>query len=546
MTDARSKGAPQNAPRLPGAGPTILVVDDDLLLRRLFSEILNDAGMRVLEAADGRAALDVLHTERVDAVLLDSQMPHLDGLAVLASVRADPSTHTLPVILVTGQSDTEDRVRGLEAGANDYLAKPVDTDELVARVRAQLRGQAAWLRIIDERLRERTDVAEALCRIRPQATPELSAQRVCTVLLGGLRDAAGAAVVVFEPLTGASLLAALDSSGAAPFRPLPTEVATYIRERAQQGPWLEDAAGPAGEAVLFGATRGAAFAPMHSGGRLLGVLVIAAGEGDGARAGGTSNTLSAAIDYAPVTAALLAPALEDRRREQYARAGVRELLDPGAFRTVFQPIVDLGDRSAVGYEVLTRFGDGTPPNLRFAEAARAGMGLELESATMSAALRHAERLPDDVFLSLNVSPAFVADSERLGAVLGDTGRQIVLELTEHDPIEDYEAVRTALRTLGANVQVSVDDAGAGYASLHHILALEPQYVKLDRGWVSGIDQDPAREALVAALGSFAGRLGCTLIAEGIETEAEAAALQVLEVPLGQGWLLGRPMEHAKL
>jgi EAL domain-containing protein (putative c-di-GMP-specific phosphodiesterase class I) len=170
------------------------------------------------------------------------------------------------------------------------------------------------------------------------------------------------------------------------------------------------------------------------------------------------------------------------------------------------------------------------------------MGVALERATMATGVAAAVTLPEDAFLSLNVSPSFLL--ERTGVAVAELARacdrRIVLEITEHDPIEDYGALLSAVEDLGIEVQLSVDDAGAGYASLHHILALHPSYVKLDQTWIAGIDRDPARQALVAGLRYFAGRTSCRLIAEGIETEAELATLRALDVQLGQGFLLGRP------
>ena len=107
-------------------------------------------------------------------------------------------------------------------------------------------------------------------------------------------------------------------------------------------------------------------------------------------------------------------------------------------------------------------------------------------------------------------------------------------------LDDYELVRRSVRRLPESVWLSVDDAGSGFASLQHILELDPDYIKLDRSWVMGIDHDVARQALVAGLGHFSARFGCTLIAEGIETEPELATLRQLSAPLGQGFLLGRP------
>jgi EAL domain-containing protein (putative c-di-GMP-specific phosphodiesterase class I) len=102
-------------------------------------------------------------------------------------------------------------------------------------------------------------------------------------------------------------------------------------------------------------------------------------------------------------------------------------------------------------------------------------------------------------------------------------------------------VRAAVDRLGHDVKLAVDDAGSGYASLRHILALRPAYVKLDIEWVHNIDRDPIRRSLVSGLTYFASETGSELIAEGIETDEELGVLRELGVTLGQGFLLGAPM-----
>lgn len=121
----------------------------------------------------------------------------------------------------------------------------------------------------------------------------------------------------------------------------------------------------------------------------------------------------------------------------------------------------------------------------------------------------------------------------------ETTRPLVGELTEHAPIDDYRLVRDALAKLG-DVALAVDDAGAGYASLRHILELQPTYAKLDISLVRGIDGDDLRQALAAGLQYFAGKIGCRLIAEGVESREEADALHRLGIEFAQGYLFGRP------
>jgi EAL domain-containing protein (putative c-di-GMP-specific phosphodiesterase class I) len=205
-------------------------------------------------------------------------------------------------------------------------------------------------------------------------------------------------------------------------------------------------------------------------------------------------------------------------------------------------MVELHTGSVVGYEALTRFTDGVPPDIRFAAAARAGLGIELELATLRAAISAgAAVLSPTAFLSLNASPGLIT-SGALRALFAGVARPLVLEITEHVAIVDYVALQAELAALGPTVRVAVDDAGAGYASFHHILELAPDLVKLDIGLIRGIDADPARQALLAGMAYFAVRRKIRLVAEGIETGEELEVLRSLAIPYGQGYLLGRPRD----
>lgn len=208
---------------------------------------------------------------------------------------------------------------------------------------------------------------------------------------------------------------------------------------------------------------------------------------------------------------------------------------------VFQPIVDLATREVVGIEALARFTDPPdPPQVWFAAAAEVGLGVELELAAADAALRAVRRIPPNAYLAINVSHRTVL-SPTLLETLRPHADRIVVELTEHERIDDYEQLTTALdrlRSLG--VRVAIDDAGAGFASLRHILNIRPDIIKLDIDLTRGIDSDPGRRALAVALISFAEEMGMTIVAEGVETDEELRTLQQLGVRLGQGYHLGHP------
>ena len=151
-------------------------------------------------------------------------------------------------------------------------------------------------------------------------------------------------------------------------------------------------------------------------------------------------------------------------------------------------------------------------------------------------------IPSDVLLAVNASPATIL-SGRLPAMLDSLPlRRISIEITEHAPVDDYEALRAALAPLRAQgVRIAIDDAGAGYASFQHIIQVKPDAIKLDIGLTRDINIDPARRALAAALIYFADKTDSIIIAEGIETKAERDTLTTLGVMRGQGYFLGRPV-----
>jgi EAL domain-containing protein (putative c-di-GMP-specific phosphodiesterase class I) len=238
------------------------------------------------------------------------------------------------------------------------------------------------------------------------------------------------------------------------------------------------------------------------------------------------------------------PRQADPTDRAWSEALERVLADPERVRPLFQPIVDLDRGVAIGYEMLARFVapiEAAPPRW-LAEADRRGLGSRLEALLVESGLSALEWVPDNCFLTINVSPRALGAPE-VAAVLAarESLEGVVIEVTEQAVVDDYSHFDYVLRSLrAAGAAIAVDDAGAGYASLQHIVALRPQFVKLDASLVAGLDGDEAKLAVIESLGTFSSRIDAWMVAEGVERPEEVTALQRLRVPLGQGFRLGRP------
>jgi PAS domain S-box-containing protein len=235
----------------------------------------------------------------------------------------------------------------------------------------------------------------------------------------------------------------------------------------------------------------------------------------------------------------------DTLEVQRLRARVRRVMSSSAFHSVYQPIIDVTTGQAIGAEGLTRFTTEPQqgPDRWFDDAASVGLGVELELAALTSVLRGAPELPEALYVSVNLSPSALADDALL-PILGESGwplSRLVIEITEHVSVKDYDALRATIESLREQgARLAVDDAGAGYASFRHILRLAPDYIKLDRTLIDGMESDPAQRALVNAVGAFASEIGAVVIAEGIETAAELALCHQMGVGAAQGYYIARP------
>lgn len=248
--------------------------------------------------------------------------------------------------------------------------------------------------------------------------------------------------------------------------------------------------------------------------------------------------------FADLAGALISKHLDLFESVQLARTQISDLLRNDQLTLFAQPVKDLLSGVTVGYELLSRVTGPNPirPDILFQQAARIGMASDLGHRTVEKARQMLDdkRLGEH-FVALNLTPEFILGND-LDHLFGtDSLDHLVLEITEHAIIKDYTDLRERLRPLrNRGARVAIDDTGAGYASLRHILQLSPDIIKLDISLIQNIHCDTERQALTTALISFSRCRQYRLIAEGIEQAEELATLIDLGIEWGQGYFFAKP------
>ena len=244
---------------------------------------------------------------------------------------------------------------------------------------------------------------------------------------------------------------------------------------------------------------------------------------------------------------IIEPGVRERTRNAEIEARLRAVIAAGGPVVLLQPIVDLTTRRRVGTEALSRFPQDwrLPPDRCFDDADLLGERERLELQALHGAAAHLGRVSG--YVAMNVSPATLytrACADFLDALPLD---RVVLELSEHVPIEDYDELKAALAPLRARgMRLAIDDVGAGFSSLRHIVVTAPDVIKLDRSIVTGLSDDPVLAVVVHSLVDLARATGAQVVAEGVETEADAVTLARLGADLGQGWHFDRATTPERL
>jgi EAL domain-containing protein (putative c-di-GMP-specific phosphodiesterase class I)/DNA-binding response OmpR family regulator len=549
------------------ARPIILIADDNDDVVLLLKSYLRPLECDILVARDGEEALSVAQSRLPDVVLLDVMMPKRSGWEVCQALKAVQRTSRIAVILVTGRGDVKDRLTGLQVGADDYLVKPFDRDEVVKRCRTLLE-------------RKRDDLAEAaqagrtaveailVDRATGLPTVPLILDRVKERLIE--QGEIGIAFVDIEQFESIEV-----EYGWAFFDEVLRQVGALVqREAAAHFPKaLVACRGIGGSSFyLFFETKGQDLTQENAFDTVANELRQKLIDEVRARfpkmqAGQIGFFVGAArIDYRPQirlerqiyqgmhVAADAVRDAEQQRKKQLTRE-LRDIIRRKRVTTLFQPIVYAKDGKVFGYEILTR-GPGNSSfrnsDMLFSFAREAKLAWALEAIALEGALKRLQQvdLLDRKFL-LNLEAEMFVESEfrihEMVSYFAEHRGNFVFELTERAAIEDYAVFRELLDEFRAKgIEVAIDDAGSGYASLEAIAALAPDYLKITKSLISTLAEEPIKQDLVKMLVELAAKVGARTLAEGVETQEEYETCRDLGIDLIQGYYFAHPQEDLKL
>lgn len=558
-------------PDLEDRPPVILVVDDTPEIRSALSRILTPEGYRVHEAENGELALRVAEETRPDLILTDVMMPVMDGLDLCRSVRSRPELSEIPLLMVTALDDQESRMKGLEAGADDFLSKPFDPKELRTRVRVITRLNR-YRKLVTERFQslniDRLTGLENRWRFVERIAESLAAERddrwgLFAISINQFRrinETFGSAIGDRLLQHFAQKLTHVAGEGAL----------TARLSGAEFGVWTRVESGDSGLRQKAIEIRD----HLHSSYEIEPLelrIHVSVGAARPEPGNGSASELLQAADVALSQARRSTDrvaAFESRMLSHVVRfvATATELekaIEAQQILPHFQPIVRLESGHVVGLEALVRWrsqsGVLRPPSEFLSVAEETGLIARMDMLILDSSLAALRRWTDecegcgDLTMSVNMSarsleeggliPALVAAADRHRVEL----RRVRVELTESTLIGDVQA-RVAefeeLRALGVGVRI--DDFGTGYSSLSYLSRLPIEALKIDRAFVQHMLTRPADRAVASTVLELARSLGFGTIAEGIEEAEQAAALLELGCKYGQGYHFGRPMEAAQV
>ncbi len=554
---------------------TIMLVDDEPINTEVLQTYLQGEGYtNFIATCESTKALDIMRQKRPDVVLLDLMMPDVSGFDILTAMRRDRKLHPIPVVILTSSDDAETKLKALQLGAMDFLAKPVDASELALRLRNTLAAKAYQHQLVNydqltglPKLDAFLEVAASTAATLKENNTNGAALHIYVENLKNINKSMGREIgnkllqafsrkleqcirstEAIRSAFVADVRTSIARTGGDKFSvflgPLesPQNAAVLARRIIidTSEPFLLD-----GQQIFTSVKIGIAIFPDDAGNTLELIHNAETAMAHARERGG-------AEDYAFYSAEMNAESTKILAIE----TGLRTAIEREELRVTYQPKVDLRTDKIIGAEALIRWVSGelgfVGPDEFVTIAERTGQIVPigawiLEQACIQAA-QWRSTYAFDFRLAVNVSIKQLHDSDMVKTVQnvldtsGFPAHCLTLELTEGMVMENAESnieLLHQLKSLG--VKLSIDDFGTGYSSLSYLQRFPLDELKIDRSFIEEVKSEAIRTPIVRAMVSLAHDLGMTVVAEGVETEIQLNHMKMLECELFQGYLCSKPV-----
>jgi diguanylate cyclase len=555
--------------------PVALIADDDEITRAFMEAALEQAGCTTVCVGDGASALQAVLAQSFDIVLLDVNMPKMDGYVVCRAIRALPTLQFLPVVMVTSKADPASIGVAFDAGATDFIAKPVQWSLVPHRMRyilrnAEIEKQSRFLAYHDaltelpnaqgldpliasaiERAVKTPGEGVALLklevggvsRIRAVFGPEAGDEALL-----GFSQAVLAYLRTFDPVGDCTTLARVEGD-AFVLCLRATEIPATAKLLADD--LITDLETPVncGERQYsLAPTIGIALYPEHGlDGKALKIHAATA----------THH----ALDTVSKLAVTYTPEIGAKAIESMALgAALREVVEQEQLTLYYQPKFNIAEGSFIGVEALLRWFDPSlgevSPGRFIPIAEESGLILDIGRWVIKAACQQIAAWREaglETKVAVNVSgKQFLHDNPvqyivQTAQEFDVPPSSLIIEITESALITNMKEVQAGLRDLRSRgYRIAMDDFGTGYSSLSYLKNLPVDELKLDRSFIRNVDKEKIDATICAAVLGLARELGLSVTAEGIETQGQFDWLKARGCDEAQGFLLARPAAASEI